>query len=210
MIGWIILDSCIENVKVISKTFEFDWRAVWGWKGKCPPKHRLRLQNQFFFTLEKAVPEGREKARNPGDKEACVNSHRRLQNQFFFTLEKAVPEGREKASNPGEKEACVNVHRRLRNQIFLFFWYITLETAAPEYREKATHHSRKGACVYATYRDRSVCAVACYSRCITGSSCLRFLFAQRCSLNHSLFLSERFRFLYMSCSKHWWRHGDLG
>ena len=44
----------------------------------------------------------------------------------------------------------------------------------PENRETATNHSGKGACVYATYRDRSVCAVACYSRCITGSSCFLF------------------------------------
>ena len=147
MIGWIILDSCIENVKVISKTFEFDWSAVWGWKGKCPPKYRLRLQNQFFFTLEKAVPEGREKARNPGDKEACVNSHRRLQNQFLFTLEKAVPEGREKASNPGEKEACVNVHRRLRNQFFFFFFIYNFE-------DGCTRVSRKG---YSSQSQRSMC-----------------------------------------------------
>ena len=40
----------------------------------------------FFFTLEKAVPEGREKTSNPGDKEACVNVHRRLRNQFFFSF----------------------------------------------------------------------------------------------------------------------------
>ena len=86
-----------------------------------PAEAQIKTPKSIFFTLEKAVPEGREKARNPGDKEACVNSHRRLQNQFFFTLEKAVPEGREKASNPGEKEACVNVHRRLRNQFFFFF-----------------------------------------------------------------------------------------
>ena len=76
--------------------------------------------------------------------------------------------------------------------IFFFFKYITLETAAPENRETATHHSGKGACVYATYRDRSVCAVAYNSRCITGSSCFRFLFALRCCLNHSLFYSENF------------------
>ena len=78
----------------------------------------------------------------------------------------------------------MNVHRRLRNQSFFF---ITLETAEPENRETATNHSGKGACVYATYRDRSVCAVACSRDCITGSICLRFLFALRCCLNHSLF-----------------------
>ena len=54
------------------------------------------------------------------------------------------------------------------------FFFITFLTAEPENRETATNHSGKGACVYATYRDRSVCAVACYSRCITGSSCFLF------------------------------------
>ena len=149
-------------MKVISKTFELDWRAVWGWKWKCSPKHRLRLQNSFFWTLEKADPEGWEKAWNPSGKEACVNSHQRRRNNFFF-----------------------------------FFKYITLETAAPENRETATHHSGKGACVYATYRDRSVCAVACISRCITGSSSFRFLFALHCCLNHSLFYSENFVYVYV-------------
>ena len=86
----------------------------------------------------------------------------------------------------------MNSHQRRRNNFFFFFKYITLETAAPENRETATHHSGKGACVYATYRDRSVCAVAYHSRCITGSSCFRFLFALRCCLNHSLFYSENF------------------
>ena len=57
-----------------------------------------------------------------------------------------------------------------------------------------TRESRngKGACVYATYRDRSVCAVACIRRCITGSSCLRFLLALRCCLNYSLFYPDNF------------------
>ena len=88
MIGWIILDSCIENVKVISKTFEFDWRAVWGWKEKkMPAETQIKTAKSIFFlTLEKAVPEGREKASNPGDKEACVNSHRKLRNQLFFSF----------------------------------------------------------------------------------------------------------------------------
>ena len=44
--------------------------------------------------------------------------------------------------------------------------------------------------MYATYRDRSVCAVACSRDCITGSICLRFLFALRCCLNHSLFYPD--------------------
>ena len=111
-------------------------------------------------------------------------------NFFFWTLEKADPEGWEKAWNPSGKEACVNSHQRRRNNFFFFFKYITLETAAPENRETATHHSGKGACVYATYRDRSVCAVAYNSRCITGSSCFRFLFALRCCL--PFFYSENF------------------
>ena len=72
------------------------------------------------------------------------------------------------------------------------FFFITLETAEPENRETATNHSGKGACVYATYRDRSVCAVACSRDCITGSICLRFLFALRCCLNHSLFYPDNF------------------
>ena len=72
------------------------------------------------------------------------------------------------------------------------FFFITLETAEPENRETATNHSGKGACVYATYRDRSVCAVACSRDCITGSICLRFLFALRCCLNHSLFYPDDF------------------
>ena len=57
-----------------------------------------------------------------------------------------------------------------------------------------TRESRngKGACVYATYRDRSVCAVACIRRCITGSSCYRFLLALRCCLNYSLFYPDNF------------------
>ena len=84
----------------------------------------------------------------------------------------------------------MNSHQRRRNNFFFFFKYITLETAAPENRETATHHSGKGACVYATYRDRSVCAVACSRDCITGSICLRFLFALRCCLNHSLFYPD--------------------
>ena len=46
--------------------------------------------------------------------------------------------------------------------------------------------------MYATYRDRSVCAVACIRRCITGSSCLRFLLALRCCLNYSLFYPDNF------------------
>ena len=83
----------------------------------------------------------------------------------------------------------MNAHWRLRNQSFFF---ITLETAEPENRETATNHSGKGACVYATYRDRSVCAVACSRDCITGSICLRFLFALRCCLNHSLFYPDDF------------------
>ena len=40
----------------IPKICEFDWRAAWGWKGECSPKHRLILRNQiccffcyFFF-----------------------------------------------------------------------------------------------------------------------------------------------------------------
>ena len=70
------------------------------------------------------------------------------------------------------------------------FFDINLETAEPENRETATNHSGKGACVYATYRDRSVCAVACSRDCITGSICLRFLFALRCCLNHSLFYPD--------------------
>ena len=72
----------------------------------------------------------------------------------------AEPENGEKSSNSSGKEACVNVHRRLRNQSFFF---ITFETAEPENRETATNHSGKGACVYATYRDRSVCAVVIVS-----------------------------------------------
>ena len=51
-----------------------------------PAEAQIKTPKSNFFTLEKAVPEGREKARNPGDKEACVNSHRRLRNQFFFLL----------------------------------------------------------------------------------------------------------------------------
>ena len=70
------------------------------------------------------------------------------------------------------------------------FFFINLETAEAENRETATNHSGKGACVYATYRDRSVCAVACSRDCITGSICLRFLFALRCCLNHSLFYPD--------------------
>ena len=54
------------------------------------------------------------------------------------------------------------------------------------------YHSGKGACVYATYRDRSVCAVVCSRDCITDSICLRFLFALRCCLNHSLFYPDDF------------------
>ena len=46
--------------------------------------------------------------------------------------------------------------------------------------------------MYATYRDRLVCAVACSRDCITGSICLRFLFALRCCLNHSLFYPDDF------------------
>ena len=46
--------------------------------------------------------------------------------------------------------------------------------------------------MYATYRDRSVCAVACSRDCITGSICLRFLFALRCCLNHSFFYPDDF------------------
>ena len=46
--------------------------------------------------------------------------------------------------------------------------------------------------MYTTYRDRSVCAVACSRRCITGSSCLRFLFALRCCLNYSIFYPDNF------------------
>ena len=114
---------------------------------------------------------------------------------FLMTSETAKPENREKSSNPSGKEACVNVHRRLRNQSFFF---ITLETAEPENRETATNHSGKGACVYATYRDRSVCAVACIRRCITGSSCLRFLLALRCCLNYFLFYPDNF----ISCVYH--------
>ena len=72
------------------------------------------------------------------------------------------------------------------------FFFITLETAEPENRETATNYSGKGACVYATYRDRLVCAVACSRDCITGSICLRFLFALRCCLNHSLFYPDDF------------------
>ena len=72
----------------------------------------------------------------------------------------------------------------------IFFFYIFFETAEPENRETATNHSGKGACVYATYRDRSVCAVACSRNCITSSICLRFLFALRCCLNHSLFYPD--------------------
>ena len=53
---------------------------------EMPAEAQIKTPKSIFFTLEKAVPEGREKARNPGDKEACVNSHRRLQNQFFFLL----------------------------------------------------------------------------------------------------------------------------
>ena len=67
------------------------------------------------------------------------------------------------------------------------FFFITFLTAVLENRETATNHSGKGACVYATYRDRSVCAVACSRHCITGSICLCFLFSLRCCLNHSLF-----------------------
>ena len=48
--------------------------------------------------------------------------------------------------------------------------------------------------MYATYRDRSVCAVACSRDCITGSICLRLLFSLRCCLNHFLFYSDDFVF----------------
>ena len=75
-------------------------------------------------------------------------------------------------------------------EINLFF--INLETAEPENRETATNHSGKGACVYATYRDRSVCVVACSRHCITGSIFVRFLFALRFCLNHSLFYPDNF------------------
>ena len=97
---------------------------------------------------------------------------------FFMTLERAKPENREKSS----KEACVNAYRRLQNQFFNTFG------------DSWTRESRngKGACVYATYRDRSVCAVACIRRCITGSSCYRFLLALRCCLNYSLFSPDNF------------------
>ena len=80
--------------------------------------------------------------------------------------------------------------RSLKAAKSIGFFFITLETAEPENRETATNHSDKGACVYATYRDRSVCAVACSRDCITGSICLRFLFALRCCLNHSLFYPD--------------------
>ena len=147
MIGWIILDSYIENVKVISKTFEFDWSAVWGWKGKCPPKYRLRLQNQFFFTLEKAVPEGREKARNPGDKEACVNSHRRLQNQFFFLLWR-------KLFQRVEKRLVILVTKKHvwtfteGCEIFFFLFLIY------NFGDRCTRESRNG---YSSQSQRSMC-----------------------------------------------------
>ena len=72
------------------------------------------------------------------------------------------------------------------------FFFINLETAEPENRETATNHSGKGACVYATYRDRLVCPVARSRHCITGSIFVRFLFALRFSLNHSLFYPDNF------------------
>ena len=102
---------------------------------------------------------------------------------FFMTLERAKPENREKSSNPSGKEACVNAYRRLQNQNFF-----------NTFGDGWTRESRngKGACVYATYRDRSVCAVACIRRCITASSCYRFLLALRCCLNYSLFYPDNF------------------
>ena len=108
---------------------------------------------------------------------------------FFMTLERAKPENREKSSNPSGKEACVNAYRRLQNQFFF-----------NTFGDGWTRESRngKGACVYATYRDRSVCAVACIRRCITGSSCLRFLLALRCCLNYFLFYPDNF----ISCVYH--------
>ena len=146
MIGWIILDSCIENVKVISKTFEFDWRAVWGWKGKCPPKHRLRLQNQFFFTLEKAVPEGREKARNPGDKEACVNSHRRLQVNFFLLWRKLFQRVEKRLVIPMRKKNVWTFTEDCEINFFLFLIY--------NFGDGCTRVSRKG---YSSQSQRSMC-----------------------------------------------------
>ena len=54
--------------------------------------------NCFFFNLETAEPENREKSSNPSGKEACVNAYRGLQNQFFLILlETAEPENRETA-----------------------------------------------------------------------------------------------------------------
>ena len=102
---------------------------------------------------------------------------------FLMTSETAKPENREKSSNPSGKEACVNAYRRLQNQFFF-----------NTFGDGWTRESRngKGACVYATYRDRSVCAVACIRRCITGSSCLRFLLALRCCLNYFLFYPDNF------------------
>ena len=61
-----------------------------------PAEAQIKTPKSIFFTLEKAVPEGREKARNPGDKEACVNSHRRLQNQFFFYFGESCSRGSRK------------------------------------------------------------------------------------------------------------------
>ena len=147
MIGWIILDSCIENVKVISKTFEFDWRAVWGWKGKCPPKHRLRLQNQFFLLWRKLFQRVERRLVIPVTKKHVWTLTEDCKINFFFTLEKAVPEGREKASNPGEKETRVNVHRRLRNQFFFLFLIYN-------FGDGCTRESRKG---YSSQSQRSMC-----------------------------------------------------
>ena len=142
-------------MKVIFKTFEFDWRAVWGWKEKCSPKRRLRLRNwMVFFLLWRQL--------NQKIKKSLVIP---VAKKYVWTL----------------TEDC---------EINLFF--INLETAEPENRETATNHSGKGACVYATYRDRSVCAVACSRDCITGSICLRFLFALPFCLNHSLFYPDNF------------------
>ena len=112
---------------------------------------------------------------------------------FIFGLwRKLIQRVEKRLEIPVAKKHVWTLTEDCETNFFFFFKYITLETAAPENWETATHYSGKGVCVYATYRDRSVCAVACNSRCITGSSCFRFLFALRCCLNHSLFYSENF------------------
>ena len=112
-------------------------------------------------------------------------------NYFFFGLwRKLIQRVEKRLEIPVAKKHVWTLTEDCEINFFFFFKYITLETAAPENRETATHHSGKGACVYATYRDRSVCAVACNNRCITGSSSFRFLFALRCCLNHSFFIRK--------------------